>query len=230
MTVERSGAVDLLFIDDDRSFMGVAQRVLPKTPGWKFHIHWTQNGQAALHELEETPDIQLILLDYYLPEVNGLDVIRQIRAKQIKVPIILLTSHRDFRLAIEAIKYEVDDYIVKDEAIESVLPRAIVNVLERVELKQRIAEQEKADLIAKRRTEAIKELVVTVCHEFNNPLAAIKISTNIISRQDVSSEARGLVEELDRNISLVEAEITRLRDINFEKIDFSSTTREVPRA
>jgi DNA-binding NtrC family response regulator len=220
MTTEQSGAVHLLFIDNDRSFMGLAQQLLPKTQGWKFIIHWTQTGQAALEELEKNPGIQLILLDYYLPEVNGLDVIRQIRSKQISVPIILLTSHRDFRLAIEAIKYEVEDYIVKDEAIESVLPRAIVNILERVQLKKQIAEQQKADLIATRRTEAIKELVVTVCHEFNNPLAAIKISTNIIARQDLPKDTKELVAELDRNISLVEAEITRLRDINFEKIEF----------
>jgi signal transduction histidine kinase len=123
-------------------------------------------------------------------------------------------------LAIEAIKYEVEDYIVKDEAIESVLPRAILNILERVQLKQQIAEQLRADLIAKKRTEAIKELVVTVCHEFNNPLAAIKISADIIARQTLSEETRARVKELDRNISLVEAEVTRLRDINFEKIEF----------
>jgi DNA-binding NtrC family response regulator len=220
MTTEQSDAVHLLFIDNDRSFMVLAQQLLSKTQGWKFIIHCTQTGQAALEELEKNPDIQLILLDYYLPEVNGLDVIREIRSKQISVPIILLTSHRDFRLAVEAIKYEVEDYIVKDEAIEPVLPRAIVNILERVQLKKQIAEQQKADLIATRRTEAIKELVVTVCHEFNNPLAAIKISTNIIARQDLPSDTKEQVAELDRNISLVEAEITRLRDINFEKIDF----------
>ena len=216
----QDSTADLLFIDDDRSFMSLARQLLSKHQGWKFTVHWTQTGQAAMEELEKNPGIQLILLDYYLPEVNGLEVIRQIRSRKISVPIILLTSHRDFRLAIEAIKYEVEDYIVKDEAIESVLPRAIVNILERAQLKKQIAEQEKADLIAKRRTEAIKELVVTVCHEFNNPLAAIKISANIIGRQNISSGTKELVEELDRGISLVEAEITRLRDINFEKIEF----------
>jgi signal transduction histidine kinase len=64
---------------------------------------------------------------------------------------------------------------------------------------------------------------VTVCHEFNNPLAAIKISTDIIARQELPPESRGLVEELDKNIGLVESEISRLRDINFEKIEFSKT-------
>lgn len=95
-----------------------------------------------------------------------------------------------------------------------------MNVLERVYLKHRVAEQMKADLIAKKRTDAIKELVVTVCHEFNNPLAAMKISTDILSRQPLESGEITLVKELDRNISLIEQEITKLRDINFERIEF----------
>jgi len=153
--------------------------------------------------------------------MNGLEVTKRIREKKIAVPIIFLTSSRDFRLAIEVMKYGVDDYLVKDEATDTVLPRTVVNVLERLILKQKIEEQQRADLIARRRTEAIKELVVTVCHEFNNPLAAMKISTDIISRQQISPGEKELAKEIDRNIRLVEKEITKLRDINFEKVDFS---------
>ncbi|MEK7249674.1 MAG: histidine kinase dimerization/phospho-acceptor domain-containing protein, partial [Bacteroidota bacterium] len=114
----------------------------------------------------------------------------------------------------------VEDYMIKDEAVDSVLPRTIVNILERVYLKRKIAKQQKAELIAKKRTDAIKELVVTVCHEFNNPLAAIKISTDILLRQQLVPQEKKLVEDLDNNIALVEQEITKLRDINFEKIEF----------
>ena len=113
-------------------------------------------------------------------------------------------------------KFGVEDYLVKDEAVDSVLPRTIVNILERVRLKKRIAERVKADLIAKNRTNAIKELIVTVCHEFNNPLAAIKISTDILLRQTLTPGERTLVEGMDRNVGLVEREIVRLRDLGFD--------------
>jgi signal transduction histidine kinase len=105
--------------------------------------------------------------------------------------------------------------------VDSVLPRTIINILERVRLKRRIAEQQKTDLIARRRTEAIKELVVTVCHEFNNPLAAIKISTDILARQSLEEPEQTLVRALDQHIINMEREISRLRDLNFEKIDFA---------
>jgi FixJ family two-component response regulator len=149
--------------------------------------------------------------------MNGLEVTKAIRREQIDIPIIFLTSNRDFRLAIEVMKYGVEDYIVKDEAVDSVLPRTILDILKRVGLKRKIAEQQKADLILKKKTDAIRELIVTVCHEFNNPLAAIKISTDIVRRQSQAEEDRTILRQLDDEISKVEEEINRLRDIGDER-------------
>ncbi len=215
--METPGAITLLFIDDDPSYMAVAQHLLSKYQGRKFTILWKQDGASALELLERKPPVDMLLIDYYLPEMNGLEVTRAIRARNIDIPIIFLTSNRDFRLAIEVMKYDVEDYLVKDEAVDSVLPRTIVNILERVHLKQRIAEQQKGDLIIRKQTEAIKELIVTVCHEFNNPLAAIKISSDILRRQNLPEGEAPLLERLDRNITLVEQEINRLRDVGFER-------------
>ncbi len=220
MPMETPEVINLLFVDDDTGYIAVAQQLLSKYQAKKFNVVWKQDGKSATEELSKNTSIDMVLIEYYLPEINGLDVTRSIREKKIEVPIIFLTSSRDFRLAIEAMKYGVEDYIVKDDAVDSVLPRTIVNILERVYLKRKIAQQQKADLIAKKRTDAIRELVVTVCHEFNNPLAAMKISTDILSRQQLSPEEKQLVKELDKNIGLVEKEITKLRDINFDKVDF----------
>ena len=219
MPMETPDVINLLFVDDDTGYIAVAQQMLSKYQAKKFNVVWKQDGKSATEELSKNTSIDMVLIEYYLPEINGLDVTRSIREKKFEVPIIFLTSSRDFRLAIEAMKYGVEDYIVKDDAGDSVLPRTIVNILERVYLKQKIAQQQKTDLIAKKRTDAIRELVVTVCHEFNNPLAAMKISTDILSRQQLSPEEKQLVKELDKNIGLVEKEITKLRDIDFDKVD-----------
>ncbi len=218
--METPELINLLIVDDDTAYVAVAQHLLAKYQGKKFEISWKKDGASAIEMLEKGANIDLVLLDYFLPELNGLEVTKAIRAKQIDVPIIFLTSNRDFALAIEAMKFGVDDYVVKDDAVDSVLPRTIVNILERVYLKRKIAEQQKAELIAQKRTDAIKELVVTVCHEFNNPLAAMKISTDILARQKLPVAEKELISELDKSISIIEKEITKLRDLNFEKIEF----------
>jgi DNA-binding NtrC family response regulator len=219
--METAPPVQLLFVDDDAGYMSVAQHLLSKYQARRLLITWKQDARSGLAYLAQKPPLDLLVLDYFLPDLNGLELVRQIRHAHFDIPIIFLTSNRDFRLAIEVMKYGVEDYLVKDEAVDSVLPRTIINILERVRLKSRIAEQQKTDLIARRRTEAIKELVVTVCHEFNNPLAAIKISTDILARQSLEQSEQGLVEALDRHIINMEREISRLRDLNFEKIDFA---------
>src|SRR5512135_752646 len=108
--MESSGIINLLFVDDDASYMAVAQHLLSKYQGKRFNILWKQDGPSAIAELERNPSIDMLLIDYYLPDVNGLDVTRQIREKKFTVPIIFLTSNRDFWLAIEAMRYGVEDY------------------------------------------------------------------------------------------------------------------------
>jgi len=81
-------------------------------------------------------------------------------------------------------------------------------------------------LIAEKRAEAIRELVVTVCHEFNNPLAAIKISADLIRRHDLSEEDRKLLKEFEDSFQRIETEVKRLRDISFDRIDFRASSLE----
>ena len=211
--MDATSPINLLFIDDDPSYMAVAQHLLSKYQGRRFNIQWKQDGSSALEYLRAKHPADMLLIDYYLPEMNGLEVTKAIRQENIDVPIIFLTSNRDFRLAIEVMKYGVEDYIVKDEAVDSVLPRTILNILERVRLKRQIADQKKADLILQKKTDAIRELIVTVCHEFNNPLAAIKISTDIIRRQTAIEEDGRILADLDGHIGTLEQEINRLRDV-----------------
>jgi two-component system, sensor histidine kinase len=218
--MDPSRPVNLLFVDDDGAYMAIARHLLSKYQGSRFQVTWKHDAPSALAYLATEPECDLIVLDYFLPEINGLQLTQHIRAQNIDIPIIFLTSNRDFRLAIEVMKYGVEDYLVKDEAVDSVLPRDIMNVLERARLKRRIANEQKDALIAQKKTEAIRELVVTVCHEFNNPLAAIKISTDILLRQTLNTEETRLVQTIDENILLVEKEISRLRDMNFERPEF----------
>jgi CheY-like chemotaxis protein len=213
-------SISLLFIDDDASYVAVAQHLLSAYQGAKFSLIWKRDGPSALEYLETHQPVDILVIDYFLQNTNGLEVTKQIRSRDIDIPIIFLTAHRDFRLAIEVLKYGVEDYLIKDDAVDTVLPRTILAIIDRVRLKKQIAEQQKAEIIAQQQTQAIKELVVTVCHEFNNPLAAIKISTDILTRQTLPEQEKTAIRELDKNIGLVERLVARLRDLNFEKIDF----------
>jgi DNA-binding NtrC family response regulator len=206
--------IHVLLIDNDISYAKTAQSQLKKFQGIDFKITWEETGAGGIERLKTDSTIAAVLVDYSLSEMTALELAKEIRDLKIDVPLVFIASGKDFKLAVEAMKLGVEDFLVKDEIVESVLPRTLLNVLNRVQLKKQIAMVEKNKILGQKRNEAIKELVVTICHEFNNPLAAIKISADIISRQKLNPSDRAVIQELDNNIRGIEKEIIKLRDIN----------------
>ncbi|MEX1139598.1 MAG: response regulator [Bacteroidota bacterium] len=211
--------ITLLLVDDDITFVKIAQHHLQKFQGREFKLIWKERVDDALSEVRANKNIDIIMTDFNLPGANGLEFCLQLNAMQSEVPIIFITATRDFKLAVDAMKLGVEDFLVKEDISELLLPKTIINALEKsITRKQREA-VEKRMFIAEKRAEAIRELVVTVCHEFNNPLAAIKISADLLSRQFTDSD-KIQMREFEGHFQKIEREIKRLRDINFERIDF----------
>ncbi len=206
--------INVLLVDDDAEYVSVTKHYLRTFQNTQFDLTWASDGEAALEKLSAANSFDVVLMDYYLPNTNGLEIIRKIYDAKIDIPIIFLTANKDFRIAVEAMKYGVEEYLVKDDALITILPRTIINVLERTQLKKRILDAEKQKFIAQRRADGIQELIVTMCHEFNNPLAAIKISADILQRQKIDAEGNALLDKLSENISALEKQIVRLRDLN----------------
>ncbi|MGA3244535.1 MAG: response regulator [Bacteroidota bacterium] len=215
-------AITVLLADDDIGFAKVVQRQLQLFQNREFHLVWKESVEEALQEIQANHSIDLVLTDYVFPGSNGLEFCLQLNQMNSETPIVFVTATRDFKLAIEAMKLGVEDFLIKEDLAESVLPRTILNVLDRVRMHKQIRAVEKRMLIAEKRAEAIRELVVTVCHEFNNPLAAIKISADLIRRQAPSEEDKNLLRGFEENFQKIESEVKRLRDISFERIDFHS--------
>ncbi len=209
--------INILFVDDDADYFSVIKHQLRPFQNKRFEITWVNSGEKALEKINSGAHFDLILLDYYLPNSNGVEVVKRIFNEKIEIPMILLTSNKDFRIAIEAMRYGVEDYLIKEEVVDTILPRAVLNVLERVHLNKRLAEFEKEKMLTHERVEAIQELIVTMCHEFNNPLAAIKISTDILMRQTNSDQQKEILSKLNNNILHLEKQIVKLRDLKIEK-------------
>ena len=178
-----------------------------------------ESVENALAELERDHGFDLVLTDFNFPTSNGLEFCQQLNQRGYGIPVIFLTGVRDFKLAVDAMKLGVEDFILKEELSEARLPKTIVNVTERVRTRKKRDAVEKRLAMAETRAQAIKDLVVTVCHEFNNPLAAVKISLDLIERSVTQPADRSLLEEFERHFRTIEREIVRLRDLNFERFN-----------
>lgn len=217
-----SKSISVLLVDDDPSFARVFQNSLLKARGIVFRVTRKTNVDDALAAIKADPLFDIIVTDFVLPDLNGLDFCLRLSQMEQKIPVVMISSTKDIKLAVEVMKLGVEDFLVKDELDEAHVPRTLVNILDRIRVKSQMHAVEKRMNIAENRAQAIRELVVTVCHEFNNPLAAIKISSDLLQRVPLPEGQQKLLTEFDLNFQKIESEVRHLRDITFEKIDFGS--------
>jgi two-component system, OmpR family, KDP operon response regulator KdpE len=79
------------------------------------------NGKAALELLGQAPD--LIILDLGLPDTQGHELLRTIRARNESVPIVVLSSRGDEAGKVQALDFGADDYVTKPFGMDELLAR-----------------------------------------------------------------------------------------------------------
>ncbi len=87
-----------------------------------YEVSWAFDGEEGLRKaLEESPD--LILLDIMLPRMNGLDVCRELRQKNVSVPVVMLTAKGEEIDKVVGLEIGADDYLTKPFSIRELLAR-----------------------------------------------------------------------------------------------------------
>ena len=104
-----------ILLADDHDVLRTGLRALIETrPGWKV-IAEARDGLEALKAAETTkPDI--VVLDYSMPVMNGLEVARQLRARPRRPEILIFTMHDDDAILREAVLAGVRGYLLKSDA------------------------------------------------------------------------------------------------------------------
>jgi two-component system KDP operon response regulator KdpE len=108
----------VLVIDDEPPIRKLLRMGL-STQGYQ--IIEASSGKIALDLLEQLPD--LIVLDLGLPDIQGLELLRMIRARNEIVPIVVLSSRGDEGAKVEALDLGADDYVTKPFGMDELLAR-----------------------------------------------------------------------------------------------------------
>lgn len=99
----------ILVIDDDRDICLVLSKFLSKS---NYLVNTAFNGAEGLHQLR-AHEYDLILCDYKLPDVTGIELLQRIKILNANVAIIIITGYSDVKTAVEAFRYGAIDYITK---------------------------------------------------------------------------------------------------------------------
>ena len=220
----------VLYMEDDEVQARLVRRCLERAG---YVVDVVQDGVAGLAACE-AEDYDAVIVDQTMPGLNGLDVIHRMVERGPLPPAIMVTGTGSERIAVEAMKLGVNDYLVKDleGGFINVLPLVVGRVVEQHRLlreKQRIEKQ----LVQAQRMEAIGQLAAGIAHEINTPTQYIGDNARFL--QHAFADLDGLLESVEKLLQAertgaVSEELLKEVEYKFGKADFDYLNREIPLA
>jgi len=125
----------IFIVEDDIIFAKIISHHLSLNPDNEVEIF--PDGKTLLKNLYKNP--ALISLDYNLPDMTGLEVLKQIKEFNPDTPVVIVSGQQDVATAIELLKKGAYDYILKDQDTKERMWNITKNIRENLELRQKIA-------------------------------------------------------------------------------------------
>jgi signal transduction histidine kinase/DNA-binding response OmpR family regulator len=120
-------AIKLLVLDDDAVDRLQLKRAL-KSCGFGYKLTECDDPRSIVDIVQRTA-FDCIFLDYMLPGMNGLHLVRKIREAGVKTPIVITTSHGNESIAVDLMKSGASDYVIKNEINSESVSHIIRNAL-----------------------------------------------------------------------------------------------------
>ncbi len=99
----------ILIVDDEKPTRDVMARILGAT----YDCQTAPDAELALKAVAATPDLALLITDYKMPGMNGIDLIKEAKSANPSLACILITAFGEIELAVEAMKDGADDFLTK---------------------------------------------------------------------------------------------------------------------
>ena len=203
--------------------------------GWKYDVTEVENGAQAWEAFESEP-FRMVLTDWVMPEVDGLDLIRKIRSAKLPfyVYIILLTAKSEKEDLVVGMEAGADDFLVKP--VDHNELRVRLREGERiVRLEQELAEQNRqlretqAALVQSEKLASLGQMAAGMAHEINNPIALVANNLAVLKR-DVSSafELLDMYRSIHDEIAKISPELAQKAAELEEECDYQWIREESP--
>ena len=109
-------AINILWVDDEIEFLKPHIIYLRQNG---YLVNTVNNGVDAIHEISEL-QYDIIFMDENMPGLSGIETISRIKEINSKIPVVMITKNESERVMKEAIKGDVDDYLVKPVSLTQI--------------------------------------------------------------------------------------------------------------
>ncbi|QDG49526.1 response regulator [Persicimonas caeni] len=221
--------VEIIVVEDELAHAELIRRAF-ETRADEFEVEVVSSLARARERLAETtPD--LVITDLMLPDGSGIDLIPG-EDQRAEYPVVVMTSHGDEKVAVEAIKAGALDYLVKSAETLSTMPHIAERSLREWNQMHEL-ERTQQQLLHAQKMEAIGNLSSGIAHDFNNLLMGITGCTDLaLGKLDEGNDARRYVEEIKkaalRGASLTRQLLafTRKKEVEPRVVEFNEVVAE----
>jgi len=210
-----NGRLRVLLIEDDEDDYILVRDLLSEAMPSRCHLEWVATYDGALKKIDQN-QYDVCLLDYRLGEWNGLDLLRTVKEKGCRTPIILLTGQGDYEVDIEAMRAGAADYLVKGQINSPLLERSIRYAIERKRAQEVLRESEKqlkflSSRLLTAQEEERKRIAGEIHDSISSSLSAVKFSLeNVLNQME---QGMATPESLKGLISITQAAMDESRRI-----------------
>jgi phosphoserine phosphatase RsbU/P len=187
----------ILIAEDNMTTRRILETILIK---WNYEVISACDGNDAWEKLQEKDPPKLIILDWMMPGINGVEICRRLRRINHDEPmyIILLTARDEKNDIVEGLGAGADDYISKPFDTEELRAR--------IDVGRRVVELQKA-LLEKEKLQVIFEMTGAICHELTQPMQAISGNSELMLMSIPKDNP------LYRNIKTIKEQVDRMGTI-----------------
>jgi len=133
----------ILIIDDEASLRQTLARILQRAG---FEVTTAANGKDGLALVHEHP-FDLLYLDIRMPDMSGLELLKNIHTEFPELPVILFTAQPDLNSAVEALRRGATDYLLKPLKPQTVIDRTQAILLDRQKERRKRELQRQIDML-----------------------------------------------------------------------------------
>jgi phosphoserine phosphatase RsbU/P len=205
--------IRILLVEDNKDFAKLVQVYLQRYEKDRFSVVWKENHADAMAELGTPANFDVVLMDYFLPGKNGLQITKEMMDKRIDLPIVFLTVNKDFELALEVMRLGVEDYLVKEEISSPVLPKTVLRVIEKHRMKTQLVGLE----ISQQRLSAIHEMLSSVLREIEEPLDDMRAAAEETRKRFSADAQKAYLKIIEDNVKRLTGKLEKLKSLKVDK-------------
>lgn len=126
-TFNSGGRIHILLVEDNLDDATIILKTMASI-GNNYNVDHVDTGIKGLENILRN-HYDVILLDYNLPGMNGLDLLKEIKKQKIETPVMMFTGADDRETAVAAMKLGAEDYLIKSLELYKKLPEIIRNIV-----------------------------------------------------------------------------------------------------